>query len=86
MPALQPPPRSRAILGHVCNLLGVVLFFTGLHFSGEPAVTLSTTQKNVISGVSLFGGGVLTLGVGRRLLRHEEVQETSSPPDSRKIG
>lgn len=62
----------RATLGYACTFLGVMLFGTSLHFAGEPAVAMSNAQKNVIAGVSAVGGGVLSLGVGRRLLTRRD--------------
>jgi hypothetical protein len=76
--------KNRLWLGHLSTLLGVVLMANGLYFCGEHEERLPAAQKTLIAGASTLGGGLLSFGVGRRLLtaREEEAPGGNRPDAS----
>lgn len=72
-------PASRLYLGYLSTFVGVTLMGVGLHFAGEPQVRLGPATKSLIAGVSTVSGGVLSFGVGRRLLTSREEGPAGEP-------
>ena len=68
--------KSRRLLGIATSTLGLSLLGLALHLGGHADPIVAGTVGTIVAGASAVGGGVLTFGVGRRLLA-SKTEETA---------
>lgn len=74
---------SRTVLGILASTVGLSLLGLALHLGGHDDPALPGKAGTVVAGASAAFGGVLTFGVGRRLLAtktEETVQDDRQTP------
>lgn len=68
--------KKRTLLGVIATSTGLALLAFALHLGGHDDPAVKGKARAVVAGASAVGGGVLTFGVGRRLLGEQATERT----------
>lgn len=77
--------KRRTTLGVLASTLGLSLLGLALHLGGHGEPIVTGKAGTLVAGASAVGGGVLTFGVGRRLL-HSRTEESTVEEQRSKHG
>ncbi len=75
--------KNRTCAGIATTTLGLSLLGLALHLGGHDDPMITGKAGTIVAGASAVGGGVLTFGVGRRLLASKTEESVAEGEDRR---